>query len=172
MNSRRDFLATLGAGAYALSFRSFAQRPGPRRIGFLGPLASPANANHLGALRAGMLGLGYIEGQTFSIEFRGQDRGIERLRDVAAALVRSGVDIIAASAAPEAAAAKLATSTIPIVMVAANDAVAMRLVENAQRPGGNVTGATYSSPQMMQRRLELLKEVYIPARHFAVIGAE
>jgi putative ABC transport system substrate-binding protein len=170
MRSRREFLATLGAGAYALSFPSLAQQPaGRRRIGFLGPLASPSNAHRIGALRAGMLGLGYVEGQTFSIEFRGQDRGIERLRDVAAALVRSGVDIIVASGAPETAAAKQATATIPIVMVAANDAVAMRLVENAQRPGGNVTGATYSSPQMMQRRLELLKEAYVPGRNIGVL---
>lgn len=170
MKSRRQFLAALGAGAWAFSLQSYAQRPaGRRRIGFLGPLSSPSNAERIGALRAGMLGLGYVEGQTFSIEFRGQDRGIERLRDVAAALVRSGVDIIVANGVPETAAAKQATATIPIVMAAANDAVAMRLVDNAQHPGGNVTGATYSSPQMMQRRLELLKEAYVPGRNIGVL---
>mgnify|MGYP001599462283 FL=1 len=83
--------------------------------------------------------------------------------------MRSGVDIIVASGVPETAAAKQATATIPIVMAAANDAVAMRLVDNAQHPGGNVTGATYSSPQMMQRRLELLKEAYVPGRNIGVL---
>lgn len=169
MKSRREFLAKLGAGACALSFSSYAQQAGRRRIGFLGPLSSPANAIRLGALRAGMLGLGYVEGQTFSIEFRGQDRGIEQLRDLAAALVRSAVDVIVCHGTPETAAARQATTTIPIVMAAANDAVAMRLVASAQSPGGNVTGASYSSPQMMQRRLELLKEAYIPARRIGVL---
>ncbi|MEO8142975.1 MAG: ABC transporter substrate-binding protein [Betaproteobacteria bacterium] len=168
MKSRREFLATLGAGAYALTFSSYAQQ-GRRRIGFLGPLSSPANAIRISALRAGMLGLGYAEGQTFSIEFRGQDRGIETLRDLAAALVRSGVDVIVCHGTAETLAAKQATATIPIVMAAANDAVAMRLVASTQRPGGNVTGATYSSPQMMQRRLELLKEAYVPVRRVGVL---
>ncbi len=168
MNSRREFLTTLGAGACAISFHGFAQGA-RRRIGFLGPIGSPLNANRIAALRAGMLGLGFIEGQTFSIEFRSQDRGLEQLRDLAAGLVRSGVDIIVANGVTETTAAKQATSTIPIVMAMANDAVAMRLVQSLQRPGGNVTGASYSSPQMMQRRLELLKEVYIPARHCAVL---
>ena len=170
MNSRRKFLATLGAGACAISFHGFAQQAaGRRRIGFLGPLASPANANRIAALRAGMLGLGFMEGQTFSIEFRSQDRGLEQLRDLAAGLVRSGVDLIVANGVAETTAAKQATATIPIVMAMTADAVAMRLVQSLQRPGGNVTGASYSSPQMMQRRLELLKEVYLPARHIAVL---
>ena len=170
MNSRREFLATFGAGACAISFPGFAQQSaGRRRIGFLGPLGSPLNANRIGALRAGMLGLGFSEGQNFSIEFRGQDRGVEQLREHAAALVRSGIDLIVAHGVAETAAARQATATIPIVMAMANDAVAMRLVQNSQHPGGNVTGGTYSSPQMMQRRLELLKEVYVPARHYAVL---
>jgi putative ABC transport system substrate-binding protein len=170
MNSRRKFLAAMGAGACAISFHGLAQLAGGRRrIGFLGPLASPANANRIAALRAGMLGLGFVEGQTFSIEFRSQARGLEKMRDLASGLVRSGVDIIVAHGAAETMAAKQASATIPIVMAMANDAVAMRLVQSLQRPGGNVTGASYSSPQMMQRRLELLRDVYIPARHCAVL---
>ena len=168
MTSRRDFLAKLGAGAYALSFSAYAQQ-GRRRIGFLGPLSSPANATRISALRAGMLGLGFAEGQNFSIEFRGQDRGVETLNSLAAALARSAVDVIVCHGTAETAAAKQATATIPIVMAAANDAVAMRLVASLQRPGGNVTGASYSSPQMMQRRLELLKEAYVPVRRIGVL---
>jgi putative tryptophan/tyrosine transport system substrate-binding protein len=168
MKSRREFLAMLGAGAYAVTFSCYAQQ-GRRRIGFLGPLSSPANAIRISALRAGMLGLGYAEGQNFSIEFRGQDRGIEQLRDLAAALVRSAVDVIVCHGTTETLAAKQATATIPIVMAAASDAVAMGLVANLQRPGGNVTGASYSTPQMMQRRFELLKEAYVPVRRVGVL---
>jgi putative ABC transport system substrate-binding protein len=173
MRSRREFLATLGRGAGALALAwaclPAAAQQGRRRIGFLGPLHSASNANRLGALRAGLLGMGFAEGQNFSIEFRGQDRGIETLDDLAKALVRSGVDIIVANAAAETAAAKQATASIPIVMAAANDAVAMRLVADPQRPGGNVTGATYSSTQVMQRRLERLKEAYARARRVALL---
>ena len=101
--------------------------------------------------------LGWIEGKNFTIEYRfGERKG--RMPELAADLVRLKVDLIVVSGTGPATAAKNATTTIPIVMVAVGDAVAEGLVASLARPGGNVTGFTSLAPGLNTKRLEILKD--------------
>ena len=128
------------------------------RVGFLGP-ASAEGYNHLlQGLRAGLSELGYVE-STIAFEYRFAEDKYERLPGLAAELVRSKVDVIVAHGSPAIRAAKQATSTIPIVMVAAGDPVGTGFVANLARPGGNVTGVSNNDVGLAAKRLGLLKEV-------------
>ena len=100
-----------------------------------------------------------LRGTILSIEYRYAEGRIDRLPDLAADLVRLKVDIIVTSVTPDALAAKNATSTIPIVMAAAGDAILTGLVESLARPGANITGLSQMNPELAGKRLELLKEI-------------
>ena len=127
------------------------------RIGLLG-VASPATyQRQVEAFRAGLRDLGYVEGRNVVIEARWADGDAARLPQLATELVATTPDVIVTSG-PGTAAAKRATSTIPIVMAAAGDAVATRLVESLSRPGGNVTGSSFLFPEINAKRLAILKE--------------
>src|SRR5919108_805673 len=113
------------------------QKKAPR-IGFL--LA--ANLSSLTeAFRQGLHELGYVEGKNIVIEYRHAEGKLERLPELASELVRLKVDIIVVGGTTATAAAKQATSTIPIVVGAAGDLVGGGLVASLARPGGNVTGS-------------------------------
>jgi putative ABC transport system substrate-binding protein len=161
MNNRRKLVIALGAGVLIESLASFAQqRPAKiRRIGLLSPF-SPSDAEpwHR-AFRQGLRDLGWVEGKDISIEYRYVEGRGDRLPDLAADLVRLNVDIIVTSVSPDAVAAKNATRTIPIVMAAPGDPVALGLAESLARPGGNITGLSQISPELAGKRLELLKEI-------------
>ncbi len=107
-----------------------------------------------GALRD----LGYIEKQNIILEWRSADGKPDRLADLAAELVRVKVDVMVAITNPEILAAKRATTTIPIVMAAAADPVGAGFVASLARPGGNITGRSYSSSETVAKQLELFKE--------------
>ncbi len=128
------------------------------RIGFLGLASASNTATEVGALRAGLRELGYVEGKNLIIEFRWAESSYDRLPDLAAELVQLKVDVIVTHGTPGPRAAKQATATIPIVMAHSGDAVASGLVASLARPGGNVTGSTIFVPELMLKRLELLKE--------------
>ena len=115
-------------------------------------------ASRVEALRAGLRDLGYVEGKNIVIEYRWADGKYDRLPDLAAELVRINVDVLVTSGTPGVRAAKQATTTIPIVMAASGDAVATGLVASLARPGGNITGSAFFSPELSAKRLELLKE--------------
>jgi putative ABC transport system substrate-binding protein len=154
---RRDVLAGVLAGAVAPA-TGLAQgaRP-PSRIGFLG-LGSPRIAeSRLGSLRAGLDELGLRDGREYVIEARVVGPEPEILGVAAGALVASRPDILVTHATGTAA-LKRATGTIPIVMVS-GDAVTAGLVDSLQKPGGNVTGISFLSPELMGKRFELLKEL-------------
>ncbi|MBI2230606.1 MAG: ABC transporter substrate-binding protein, partial [Deltaproteobacteria bacterium] len=102
--------------------------------------------------------LGWIEGKHFTIEYRFAEQKRERLPELAADLVRLKVDLIVVTAGPSAAAAKKATTTIPIVMTNVGDPVGEGLVASLARPGGNVTGFAGLSPELNTKRLEILKD--------------
>jgi putative tryptophan/tyrosine transport system substrate-binding protein len=103
--------------------------------------------------------LGWIEGKNFTIEYRfAENKGLERVPDLAADLVRLKVDLIVVSATPPALAAKKATSTIPIVMANVGDPVGSGLVASLARPGGNVTGFSTLGTELNTKRLEILKD--------------
>ncbi len=137
------------------------------RIGFLGTAtAVPA---YIEAFRQGLRDLGYVEGQNITIEFREAGGRPERLPDLAAELLRLKVDVLVARGTQAILAAKQATSTIPIVMAASSDPVGTGLVASLARPGGNITGLSFISPELSGKRLELLKEVHPGASRVAVL---
>ena len=104
--------------------------------------------------------LGYVEGQNIVIEARFAEGKIDRFPQFAAELVRLKVDVIVTRSTPAARAAKQATTTIPIVMLAGGDPVERGLVDSLARPGGNITGLNYVAGRgQTGKRLELLKEV-------------
>ena len=157
--NRKTTVLTLCAMLLALSSPAEAQQSKKvARIGLLSPFSPPDAALWHQAFREGLHDLGWIEGKNISIEYRYAEGRADRLPDLAADLVRVKVDIIVASVTPDALAAKNATKTIPIVMVAAGDPVASGLVDSLARPGGNITGLTNISPDLAGKRLELLKE--------------
>jgi putative tryptophan/tyrosine transport system substrate-binding protein len=106
----------------------------------------------------GLRELGYVEGQNIALEYRPTEGRGERLPGLAADLVRLQVDVIVTYGTPAALAAKHATTTIPIVVVGAGDALRVGLVPSLARPGGNLTGSSQLAPQISGKRLELLKE--------------
>jgi putative ABC transport system substrate-binding protein len=102
--------------------------------------------------------LGWIEGKNFTIEYRFAEQKGARLPELAADLVRLKVDLIVVTGAPEALAAKKATTNISILMVSVGDPVASGLVASLARPGGNVTGFSSLSFELNTKRLEILKD--------------
>src|ERR1700737_5098275 len=126
------------------------------------PDNSDPNLRTLNAFIAALRELGYTEGQNIAIERKFGEGDADRLRRLAAELVERQVDAIVALGTPAARAAKQATTTIPIVAIAMADPVEDELVANLARPGGNVTGTTFLGPELVAKRLQLLREV-VPA---------
>ena len=165
--NRRHFITLFGGTATTWPFSAQAQEASKiRRIGFL--RLGPPHKAYIDGLRQGLRELGYIEGQTIAIEF-GLDQSITQLSDVAAELVRQKVDVIVASGVPSVLPARDATSTIPVVFVAALDPVATGLATSLAQPGGNVTGITSQSEDIISKRLQLLKELLPDLVNIAVL---
>jgi len=144
----------------ALSFPADAQEPAKIwRIGVLVSSSPSLNASRDEALRQGLHEIGYVEGKNIIMEYRYAEGKLDRLSDLAADLVRLKPDVILAGGTRVAVAAKQATSTIPIVVTGAGDLVAAGLVDNLNRPGGNVTGVSRLSADIIGTRVELLKEI-------------
>ena len=160
MKTRRQWLIALGASTVAAPLPLLAQqRPlNVARIGFLGATSMAGFKSRVDALRTGLRDLGYVDGKSVSIEFRWADGNYDRLPALAAELVHVGVDVIVTGGTPGTRAAKLATTTIPIVMAVSGDAVATGLISSLALPGGNITGTTYFDPELHAKRLEFLKE--------------
>jgi len=127
------------------------------RIGWLSPASAANGLPNLEALRAGLRDLGYVEGQTITIEARWADGRIERLPQLAAELVRLPVDVLCTAGSQAALAAKQATRTIPIVFANVAFPDQSGLVASYPRPGGNITGVAFIGPEY-GKRLELLRE--------------
>ena len=151
------------------------QTPGKiPRIGFLSRELHPSDSRaaeprRLEAFRQGLGELGYIEGKNLIIEYRYADGRPERLPALAEELVRLKVEIIVTDTAAPARAARKATSTIPIVMVSAGNPIQAGLVASLARPGGNVTGLTGLTSELLWKRFELLKEVVPKVSRFAFL---
>jgi putative ABC transport system substrate-binding protein len=137
-----------------------AQQPGKIfRIGFLDSSTASGMAVLVDAFRQELSKLGWIEGKSFTMEYRFAEQKPERLPELAAELVRLKVDLMLVSGAPTALAAKGATRTIPIVTAGAADPVGLGLIASLARPGGNVTVLTALSTELNTKRLEVLKDV-------------
>ena len=127
------------------------------RVGVLETTSLRLNAENFDRFRKGMNERGYVEGPTLVIAYRSAEGHTYRFRELAAELVNQKVDLILTRGTPAALAARHATSTIPVVMVAVGDPVESKLAESLARPGGNVTGLTSATTELVPKRLELLK---------------
>jgi putative tryptophan/tyrosine transport system substrate-binding protein len=120
------------------------------------------------AFRAGLGDLGYVEGKNIIIEFRWAEGRYDRLPNLADELVHLKFDVLVTHG-PRGLAAKRATATIPIVVAITGDAIQTGLVPSLARPGGNITGSSYYLPELMAKRLELLKETIPGIAEVAVL---
>ena len=163
----RTFLLVSLLPVVFLPALSVAQQPTRNyRVGILGPEAKELKERIAKYLHA----LGYIEGTNVTYEVRGIGREPEPYADFAAELVRLKVDVIVAGGAGAVSAAKKASATIPIVMGAVSDPIALGFVESLAHPGGSITGISNLSPELSGKRLELVKEVIPKATRVAVLA--
>jgi putative tryptophan/tyrosine transport system substrate-binding protein len=152
---RREFIALIGASA-AWTVAAHAQRQPTLGLLSSGQLADWA----MNPFRAGLAEGGYVEGRNLTVIHLSAENQFDRLPALAAELVKSRVSIIFATGSPvPARAAKAATPTIPIVFAYGGDPVSDGLVESFNRPGGNVTGATFIGTALTSKRMELLREI-------------
>jgi putative ABC transport system substrate-binding protein len=168
---RREFIVGLGgAAAWPLAARAQQASKVPR-IGFLGTprFNSPDARLSREALLQELRSLGYVAGQNIIIEYRTADGRIERLPELADDLVRMKVDLILAGATPAGRAAQQATKTIPIVVSAMGDPVQDGLVASLAHPGGNITGNTFLGPELVPKRVALLRELVPGISRLAVL---
>ena len=167
---RREFIAGLGsAAAWPLAAR--AQQPAVPVVGWLafGRSTSDTVSRQGAGFRKGLNQTGFSEGRNLAIETRYADFQYDRLTELAADLVRRNVAAIFVPGIPAARAAKAASQTIPIVFGMGEDPVKEGIVANLNRPGGNVTGFSYFSNQLIGKRLELLREAVPKAQTLAFL---
>ncbi len=157
---RREFITLIG-GAAAWPLAARAQRPSLPVVGILFGIAphAPIAQNAIAAIRHGLNGAGFIEGENVTIEYRWAENQYDRLPALATDLAKRRVAVIVAIGAPAAAAAKSATTQVPIVFYMGEDPVNLGLVPSLNRPGGNVTGVAYLSSAVLEKRVELLHEL-------------
>jgi len=172
VTSRRSFVQASVGTLLTVSLVKVARPAGrPYRIGFLGvtSASTPGALRRVEAFRAGLHALGYVEGADVVVEFRWADGDAGRLAGLARELVLLPVDVLVTQGSFATRAAKDATSTIPIVMMAVGDAIGAGLVASLARPGGNVTGSTFLGPQIYAKQLELLREAVPRVTRVAVL---
>src|SRR6266516_2102133 len=156
---RRDFIKAIG-GAAAWPLAGHAQQATTPVIGYLSSFPAEINPKFTQAFRQGLNDGGFFEGRNVTIDYRWDEEGqYDRLPAMAADLVGRRVAALFASPIPAALAAKAATATIPIVFAIGSDPVETGLVDSLNRPGGNVTGATFLSVELGAKRLELLRDL-------------
>jgi putative ABC transport system substrate-binding protein len=157
---RRELIALAGGAAATWPLDARAQQPAMPVVGFMHPTSHEAIAHQVAGFRRGLRETGYVEGQNVKVDYLWADSHTERLRELAAEFVRRRVAVIAATGGDGAAlAAQAATKTIPIVINASSDPVTSGFVASFSRPGGNITGVSQLSVDLLPKRLEMLCEV-------------
>jgi putative tryptophan/tyrosine transport system substrate-binding protein len=166
---RREFIL-FASSVVAWPLAARAQQPAMPVIGFLHSASPDSYVSQMNTFRQSLKEVGYTEGQNVAIEFRWAKDQIARLPILAAELVQHQPSVIVAGGSPASAlAAKSATTTIPIVFMNAADPVAIGLVTSFNRPGGNVTGATLLSAELVSKRLGILRDLLPSMRKVAVL---
>ncbi len=169
---RRGFLGAITGVLVIASGRAGAQ-PATKvaRLGYLSPFSASADRTQgfFEALRAALAERGYVEGRNLAIESRWAAGEYQRLPGLAAELVRSKVDVIVTAGVPAIRAAREATDTIPIVMAVIVDPVATGFITSLSRPGGNMTGLSAMTPELVGKQFEMLREVAPKVSRVAVL---
>jgi ABC-type uncharacterized transport system substrate-binding protein len=167
---RRGFITLIG-GAAAWPVAARAQQPAKLpTIGFLVSGTPLSHGQWVAAFVQRLRELGWTEGRTIAIEYRWAEGRLDRYTDIAAEFARIKVDVIFAAGTPAAAAAKQATSVIPIVFAGAGDPVGSGLVAGLARSGGNVTGLSSQQTDTTGKRLELLREIVPSLGRLAILA--
>jgi len=159
--------------ALLLAVAVIAEAQQPTKIPQIGYISGTGNETNQGpyveALRQGLRELGYIEGKNFTIEYRGAEGKTDRIPSLAVELIERQVNVLIVATLPAILAAKQATKTTPIIMVASVEPVASKLVDSLARPGGNLTGISTLAQDLSGKRLELLMEVVPRLSRVAVL---
>jgi putative ABC transport system substrate-binding protein len=167
---RREFITLIG-GAAAWPLAARAQQAGRMpTIGYLGSNSPVSQSAWTASFLRRLNELGWIEGRTVAVEYRWTEGRSERAVELAADLARLKVDVIITSGTANVAAAKQATSTIPIVFAAAGDPIGTGLVTSLSKPGGNVTGLSVQQSDIAGKRLDILRDALPDVRRLAIIG--
>jgi putative tryptophan/tyrosine transport system substrate-binding protein len=167
---RREFITNLAAASSLFwPLAAGAQRAAMPVVGILRTDTPTSGASMLAAFRQGLSETGFVEGRNLAMELRWAQNNRERLRDLAADLIRRKVDVIAAPGSSLGAlTAKALTTTIPIVFSTSGDPVQLGLVASLNRPDGNVTGFTDMSSEVVPKEIGLLHELLPRAARFGV----
>jgi putative ABC transport system substrate-binding protein len=167
---RREFLTHFAGLAAAVPLAARAQPAKIPLIGFLNPGAPRPFSSFLAAFHQGLNAAGYVEGQNVAVEYRWAEGDFDRLREQAGELVRLQVAVIVATGGSASAnAARNVTDTIPILFVGGADPIKAGLVTSFNRPGGNATGVSVYTSELMQKRMELLSELVPKAEVIALL---
>jgi putative ABC transport system substrate-binding protein len=166
--NKREFITLLGsAAAWPLAAR--AQQPGMPVIGFLDAASLETEVRGLAEFRKGLSEIGYVEGQNIMIEYRSAEGQADRLPALAADMVRRRVAVIVTVANNAAVAAKATTTTTPIVFTVGGDPIKMGLVDSLNRPGGNITGVSFLSSDIVAKMMEAMHELMPKAARIAAL---
>jgi ABC-type uncharacterized transport system substrate-binding protein len=164
-------LATVAGLALGLVALPGAVEGQPAKVARIGVVSgdAPNDSPCVEWLRRGLAGLGYVEGRTHVLELRWAEGRSDVFPSLAADLVRVNVDLIVSAAGPAALAVKEATTSIPIVLASSFYPVELGIIASLAHPGGNVTGVTHFTPELMAKRVQLLRELLPRASRFAVL---
>ena len=167
---RRDFNNLLASATVMCPFTARAQQTGKElRIGYLGTSSPSLEGPVLDAFKQKLRELGHVDGENIAIEYRWAEGQDDRLPELATELVRLKPVVIVTTGTPGTLAAKQATSTIPIVFASSGNPVNAGLVASYARPGGNVTGFSFTGPELEGKRLQLLEEMVPGLSRVAVL---
>ena len=162
---RREFMSLLGGAAAAWPLTARAQQAA---IPVVGVLDAVADASHFSAFRNGLNEGGYTIGHNVVLDVRSTNQ-YDQLPTLAADLVSSHPAVLVALGGPATPAVKAASTTIPIVFSIGGDPVELGFVANIGRPGGNITGTTFFTAQLLQKQVELMRELLPKASAFGIL---